>query len=1256
MPMREQGRLRRNAAALAFGVVLAVAGPMTTVAEAQSFTWGGTGSSTTTSDYGTDTNWSNSGTAPPFLPTQSAIFGANGSSTVVVDLLHLPVPFFFQPDSWTFSATAQSVYSISGDAIGFNVAGPTGGIINNANAGQTITIANNINDGFNGSIVPVMVQQLGNSTLVLAGANSYSGGTLISAGTVQVTNANSLGTGTVFLNGGTLQMQSPTLTLVNFSNPFAVNAPGGTVDLNGAFVTLSGVISDGAGAGVLSVIDSSGSGATLELANANTYTGGTNANAVTLAVDNNSSVGTGTVTLNNAIFQANSPGNLTFANNFSLSGSNIFDANGVTLTIAGNINGAGSLEVANSGGSSGFAPGTVVMLGTNTYTGGTLICSCSTLQLGDPTHTASIIGAVDNEGIFNIVNANTSKITSITNDSGLTTFSNSTSASTIAITNQSGGETDFKDNSAAGSAVITNRGSGGFTTFSNAASAQNANITNQSGSSTVFLGNSSAGNAFITNKSGGGFFPDTLFGNLGGGIFLPGLGFFNNSTAANATIVNNGSNAVVAFGFPPGFGFLADTSTAGNANITNSNGGNLQFSSFTTAGNATITTLSGSGTAFFDNSTGGNARFITNGTGFVDFSSSIGPNSDNRITAGSIEGSGTYYIGAGNTLAVGSNNLSTTVSGKVADFDPCGCFGGPGPGSLEKVGTGTLTLSGANTYTGTTTVSGGVLDVEGSIASSVLTTVNAGGALTGAGTVGNTTIATGGIFLPGNGPPGSSTTVAGNLAFQSGTLYLVQLNSATSTFANVTGTATLAGTVGASFAPGSTVMKQYMILSFAGVRSGAFDGAGVIGASGGLVATVSYDPNHAYLNFALNFGATPGLNINQQKVGTALNNFFNTNGGIPAAFATLSPAGLTQVSGELATGTQQATFDAMNLFMGLLTDPFIDGRGNGVSGGPGATPFAAEDGSASAYAAKKTDAARDAFAKFPTKADAARNDPFDARWSVWGASYGGGSTTNGNAALGSNNSTTRAFGIVAGADYRISPVTLAGFALAGGGTNFSVNGAGTGRSDLFQAGVFVRHTVGSAYVTGAFAYGWQEVTTDRTVTTAGLGQLHAQFDANAFSGRLEGGNRYVMPWMGITPYAAGQFTTYSLPAYAEQALAGTGAFALNYAAKDVTDARTELGVRTDRSFAMQDGILTLRGRFAWAHDFDTDRNISAVFQTLPGASFVVSGAAQAHDSALITASLEKKWLNGWSVAATFEGEFSNLTNSYAGKGAVRYAW
>jgi uncharacterized protein with beta-barrel porin domain len=337
----------------------------------------------------------------------------------------------------------------------------------------------------------------------------------------------------------------------------------------------------------------------------------------------------------------------------------------------------------------------------------------------------------------------------------------------------------------------------------------------------------------------------------------------------------------------------------------------------------------------------------------------------------------------------------------------------------------------------------------------------------------------------------------------------------------------------------------------------------------------------------------------------------------------------------------------------LLTDPFIDGRGDPVTAGssPGASGYAAQDN-------PRAGAARDAnamFAKAP-----GMSDSFAQRWSVWAAGYGGSQTTDGNATLGSNTATSRIAGTAVGADYRISPCTLAGFALAGGGTNFSIaNNLGSGRSDLFQAGAFIRHNAGAAYLSGALAYGWQDITTNRTVTVAGIDQLRAQFNANAFSGRVEGGYRFVSPWIGgvgITPYAAGQFTTFDLPAYAEQAVTGANTFALAYASKSVTDTRSELGLRSDKSYAMPDGIFTLRGRLAWAHDFNPDRNIGATFQTLPGASFVVGGAAQASDSALVTASAEKKWLNGWSAAATFEGEFSQVTTSYAGKGVVRYAW
>jgi uncharacterized protein with beta-barrel porin domain len=168
--------------------------------------------------------------------------------------------------------------------------------------------------------------------------------------------------------------------------------------------------------------------------------------------------------------------------------------------------------------------------------------------------------------------------------------------------------------------------------------------------------------------------------------------------------------------------------------------------------------------------------------------------------------------------------------------------------------------------------------------------------------------------------------------------------------------------------------------------------------------------------------------------------------------------------------------------------------------------------------------------------------------------------------------------------------------------------------------------------------------------------LQAQFNANAFSGHIEGGYRHLTPWMGSSPYAAAQFTRFDLPAYAEQAIVGTNNFALAYDAESVTAPRSEIGLRTDKSWALPNSIFTLRDRFAWAHDYDTDRSIAATFPTLPGASFVVNGAAQASDKAFTSLSAEVKWLNGFSLAATFEGEFSDTTKSYAGKGVARYAW
>ena len=533
---------------------------------------------------------------------------------------------------------------------------------------------------------------------------------------------------------------------------------------------------------------------------------------------------------------------------------------------------------------------------------------------------------------------------------------------------------------------------------------------------------------------------------------------------------------------------------------------------------------------------------------------------------------------------------------------------------------------------------------------------------------------TAGSLLVGNGGGANNSLLisnggavsAGSLTFSSSSFYLVGIDAAKPSLLTVSGTAALGGTVQPLVLPGASLANHTDILH-AAVRTGTFATLDVSNVPAGLTASLAYTPTDVFLDLTATLGQQGGLNVNQRNVAAALNGYFNGGGTLPPGFAGvfgLTGANLgnalSQLSGEVGTGPQQATINAMNQFMGVLTDPFIAGRGDPAIPGPGATAFVGEGDDASAYAStmrKRSASERDAYALL-TKAPVAPV-PFARRWSVWAAGFGGSQTSDGNAVLGSNSTTSSLYGVAVGADYRLSPDTLAGFALAGGGTNFSVaNALGSGRSDLFQAGAFIRHQVGAAYVSGALAYGWQDITTNRTVTVAGVDQLRAQFNVNAWSGRVEGGYRFVTPGLaiGLTPYAAGQFTTFDLPAYAEQAVAGANTFALTYGGRRVTASRSELGLRSDKAFAMADGILTLRGRAAWAHDFNTDRALAATFQALPGASFVVNGAAQAPDAALVTAAAEFKRMNGWSTAATFEGEFSNVTRSYAGKSVVRYQW
>jgi autotransporter-associated beta strand protein/YVTN family beta-propeller protein len=242
------------------------------------------------------------------------------------------------------------------------------------------------------------------------------------------------------------------------------------------------------------------------------------------------------------------------------------------------------------------------------------------------------------------------------------------------------------------------------------------------------------------------------------------------------TIDTNGNNATLSGTISGpggltkiGLGTLTLSGSSTYAGVTNVNVGTLQagavnalspFSAFTVAGGATLD--------------------------LNNFSQTIG----------SLAGAGSVMLGSA-TLITGNDNTSTTFSGVMS-----------GAGGLTKTGVGTLTLSGANAYTGPTTVNAGTLSVNGSIVNSALT-VNAGGTIGGNGTIGNTSV-NGGTLSPGNSI--GTLTVQGNLVLTAAATYLVEVSPAAADRTNVTGTATLAGTVTTVFQAGSYLPRIYTIL------------------------------------------------------------------------------------------------------------------------------------------------------------------------------------------------------------------------------------------------------------------------------------------------------------------------------------------------------------------------------------------------------------------------------------------------------------
>ena len=756
---------------------------------------------------------------------------------------------------------------------------------------------------------------------------------------------------------------------------------------------------------------------------------------------------------------------------------------------------------------------------------------------------------------------------------------------------------------------------------------------------------SSAGSAGLSVSSVSGFAGD--IGNSGTissggyGISVSSVSTFAGNIANSGTISSAGSVGIKVSSVSTFAGGIANSGTISSGNKGLSVSGVSTFAGSISNSGA----ISSGGTGIYVNGVSSFAGGITN-TGTISGVSGIVVSGSGPVSvfdSGVIVGTGGTAVNlsgnaAGNTFTLGPGyGITGKVLGAGSDTFQ---LGGSGSGAFN-LGTVGTQYSGFTTFN----VVSGSWTATGAFGQTQAWNVN-GGTLAGTGTFAAINVNSGGTLQPGTpGTPGTAMTITGNLAFASGALYLVQLNSTTASLARVGGTATLTGgTVNVQFAPGSEVSQRYTILTATGGLGGtSFAGLTTTNLPVGVSDSLSYDAHDVYLNLTAAFSNYIGLSANQQAVANTLTSYFNSTG-LPAAFFRLSRNGLTQIDGEAATGGERGAFQLMTGFLALMLDPTAGGGG-------------AKGGSAPGFAEEPQRLPPDVAQAYASVLKAPAAASFDQRWRAWGAGFGGSSQTNGNSAVGSSNVTASVYGYAAGMDYRVAPDTLLGFALAGGGTSWSLaQGLGNGRSDAFQAGLYGKSYFGPAYVSGALAFANHWFTTNRIA----LGdQLTANFTGQSYAARGEAGYRYGLPITGviagITPYAALQVQGFHTPGSSETNLSG-GGFGLNYAATNATDTRSELGARFDNLQIVAGMPLVLRGRLAWAHDWVGNPSLGAVFESLPGASFVVSGASIPKNSALTSAGAELKINANWSLAAKFDGEFASGSQTYAGTGTLRYTW
>ncbi len=738
-------------------------------------------------------------------------------------------------------------------------------------------------------------------------------------------------------------------------------------------------------------------------------------------------------------------------------------------------------------------------------------------------------------------------------------------------------------------------GSGGGTNFGTGSSGGAGNGGNGGGGGGGSIsgtnGGSNGGNG--GNGGGGGGLGHLQGGNSGNGGVGGAAGGNAGGTATSNYGAGGGSgDGLPGFGGGFGGGGVSGASTAGFGGGGGGSGTRGGFGGG--GGGGAPTELGGVGASHGTATTGGDGAglggaILLNNGGSLTIQCNMTTSSNTTSSNGGKGASagGDLFLLTGSTLTVDSPG-TVTFAGSIADDSSTSLPGTPGPynpgtgsgAGLIMQGTGTLTLSGPNTYIGTTSVNNGTLLALGSSLSP--TVVASGGTLSGTGSINAPVIIqSGGFLAPGNptvNPTGTLTVQA--LTLSSGSTTQIHVTPTSSSGIMITSSVTLGGTLQILAASGTYTRNQVYTIITGPSITGSFSS---IISPPGFQYTPFLSGNSIQLLAEWLGMSTQGLSGNSKSVANYLNKHAPLTQTI-INLAALSSSDLKKAMQSISPARNALPiFAAQNLYFSLsevVSSHLSQHRFLKELSGKNETLamqlFEEGNGGSMGYLA---DASATPRLTSPAKMKTAPQNP-QKPYAVWLGAFGENLNQQGHHQTPGFNAWSEA--VFAGFDYYGVKRGMAG-GTAGYAHTHLLDDHQMGKADVnyYYSSVYGTVQYAPFYTDIALLGGYQDIDNERRISYPGYHKTaKAHYHAWQLSPHLELGGDIDMSWGGFEPFVAFDFVGTWAEGFKEH-----GAQNLNMKQKDHFSSmlRSSLGLRIYENWTWKSGTLLLKEEAAYVN-------------------------------------------------------------------------